>query len=180
MPHTLYDILEINPSASRETVVDAYKQIHARLAASINGIEGADQETLDRAEAVRNAFTVLADPDQRRDYDRQLAGGERGSQEKNPPALLKSALLVGTIGLFMVGYGKLLSELETTRQERERVRAEAMMVDFQLQQLREEQRLAAQADFQRRRNEAMERFLREQTEGESQFIESDSPRQLRS
>ncbi|HZX31809.1 MAG TPA: DnaJ domain-containing protein [Rhodocyclaceae bacterium] len=179
MPHTLYDTLEISPSASREAVVDAYRQLHARLAARINGIDGADQDTLDRAEAVREAFAVLADPERRRDYDRQLAGGAAAQMQSRSP-LLKPALLVITIGLFVVGYGRLLSELEATRQERERVKAEAMRVDLQLQQLREEQRLAAQADFQRRRNEAMERFLREQAESGSQFIESDPHRQFRS
>lgn len=183
MPSTLYDTLHITPTASRETIVDAYKAIHSRLATRINGIEGADQDTLDRMTRLREAFTTLSDPELRRDYDRRLAAGRlAGADAMEParPALMKSAMLVGIIGLFVVGYAQLLGELQTIRQEQERIKTEAMLVDLELQKQREEQRLAAQADFQRRRDEAIERFLRDRAEDGAQFVESDPPANLRS
>lgn len=183
MPNTLYDILQVSPSANRDTIVDAYKGLHSKLAAHINGIDGTDPGTLDRMTALREAFSILADPERRRDYDRQLAKMRRegpASLDKTPPARLKSVLLIATISLFAVGYAQLLSELQTVRQEREQTKAEAMMFDIQLQRLREEQRLAAQADFQRRRDEAIERFIREQAGDEPQLIESGPPDKIRS
>ncbi|HJW23543.1 MAG TPA: DnaJ domain-containing protein [Rhodocyclaceae bacterium] len=163
MSTTLYDILEIDQCADQEEIVETYKRLHAELSAKINGIAGADQETLNRMTALREAFNTLSDPERRRNYDARLAARQNQVLtiiEEAPGSLFKTLLLVALIGILAVVYAKFQTEQERTRLERERIAAEARMADLQLQRAREEQRHAINIDFERRRDEAMERAHR--------------------
>lgn len=168
MSATLYDVLEVSRSADQESIVAAYKRRHAELAARISGIEGADHATLDRMSILREAFGTLADPERRKGYDLRLT--TRGKQaaaivETPSRSILRTLMLLTLAGTLGLGYAQFHSEQQKARQERERIEADARSVDLQLQRERAEKRAAALADLERRRDEAMERFLREQIQG---------------
>jgi DnaJ-class molecular chaperone len=178
MPPTFYNLLEVSQSATQEAIAAAYKCRHAQLATRINGIEGADEETLDRITALREAFSTLSDPERRRDYDLQLKtrGNQASSISEEAPRFLKPLVLVGLAAVFGLGYPRFHAEQE----ERERVAAEARMVDLQLQTERAEKKAAVQAGLEHRRDEAMERFNRELGREDRQQVDMRPPAKSRS
>lgn len=185
MPATLYDVLEVSQSASHETLAEAYKRQHTRLSARISGVEGADQDTLDRLADLRQAFSILSDPEHRRRYDRQIAtrqGGMSLAASKAPRLLLKPFLLAALVGMAGTCLVKLQAEHQRARLEWERIAAEAKLADLQLQREREEKKAAALADLERRRAEAMERFRQERKQARDEQLQLDgrSPLRVRS
>ena len=164
MSATFYNLLEVSRSASQEEIVAAYRRLHSRLAARINGVAGADEGTLERIEALREAFATLSDPKRRQQYDVKLlapASPVSAIIEKAPRTFLRPMLTLGLATAVGLAAAKVYPEYERARLERERIAAEAKVADLLLQREREAQKAAAQADLDRRRREAMERFHRE-------------------
>src|SRR5665213_1660126 len=87
MARTLYDILEVAPSASPETIRAAYVSLIKRYHPDVAGPEG-----LERSKQITSAYDVLKDPQQRAAYDASLRrgaanpGAEQDFTEPHPGA----------------------------------------------------------------------------------------------
>lgn len=66
---TLYDVLEVSPKASRETIEAAYKSLARRFHPDTNRTKQAEE----RMKILNNAKDILLDPVKRRAYDRGYA-----------------------------------------------------------------------------------------------------------
>jgi len=153
---TLYDLLEVNASASHEAIAASFIRLnacHRPLAAS--GEEDATNQLI----AIREAYSTLSNPERRRRYDEKLATRLEAVTSNDTPKLsfLKLLTLLAVAGLLALGYGKYQSELEKARLERERIVAAAKAAELDAQRVREEKAAADQADRQRRADEAAER-----------------------
>lgn len=71
MARTLYDILELSPSASREAVRAAYERLSRKFDPALDEHRGNADIRL-RAEAIKEAFFTLGNPEARARYDRSL------------------------------------------------------------------------------------------------------------
>ena len=63
---TLYDVLEVSPRASRETIAAAWRALAKKLHPDVNKAHG----SAEAMKAVNLAYEVLSDPVRRRAYDR--------------------------------------------------------------------------------------------------------------
>ncbi|KAF8064614.1 dnaJ [Scenedesmus sp. PABB004] len=68
---TLYEALGVAADASERDIKKAYRQKALKLHPDVNKAPNAEAQFLE----VKNAFTVLSDPQQRAAYDRKLKGG---------------------------------------------------------------------------------------------------------
>jgi curved DNA-binding protein CbpA len=170
MANTLYDLLEVNQSASPEAIQASYKRLYAKhVELAANGNEDATNYLV----ALRDAFSTLSDAERRRRYDARLAAKEIplemqevAAQSIRKPIFVLLALVIA--GLIFAGYR---ADVERTRLETERVRLEheralsaAREAEQKLQLARQENeaRMAAErAESQRRRDEAAEQARRE-------------------
>ncbi|MDH5752418.1 MAG: tetratricopeptide repeat protein [Deltaproteobacteria bacterium] len=65
---TYYEILQVNPRASREVIQGAYRAL-LKAGGFHPDLGGSDEE----AKIINEAYSVLADPTRRREYDQQIA-----------------------------------------------------------------------------------------------------------
>ncbi|MCC7487058.1 MAG: DnaJ domain-containing protein [Burkholderiales bacterium] len=72
MAKTLYDVLEVSPSASDETIRAAYERLIAKFDPLAPENDGRGDVRF-RHEAIKDAFLTLANPAKRQQYDRSLA-----------------------------------------------------------------------------------------------------------
>lgn len=68
---SLYEVLGVTDSANDRDIKRAYRQKALKLHPDVNKAPNAEAQFLE----VKNAFTVLSDPQQRADYDRKSRGG---------------------------------------------------------------------------------------------------------
>ena len=71
MARTLYDILEISPSASPEVIKSAYRALAAKLHPDRNSSDNGHDFKL-----VTRAYEILSNPEKRAEYDSRLLHGE--------------------------------------------------------------------------------------------------------
>jgi colicin import membrane protein len=153
---SLYDLLEVNESASQEAIAANYKRLYAGYSQlATNGGEDATNQLI----AIREAYSTLSNPERRRRYDEKLATRLEAAEafDRPLPAFLKLLILVVVVGLLALGYGKYQSEQEKARLERERIIAATKAAELEAQNAREERAAADQAERQRRADEAAER-----------------------
>jgi len=74
MAKTLYDILELSPSASREAIRAAYDRLSSKFDPDSDEHRGKADIRM-RADAVKEAFFTLGNPEARARYDRSLVAG---------------------------------------------------------------------------------------------------------
>lgn len=166
MANTLYDLLEVNQSASADAIAAGYKRLHAQhaeLAAK------GDEDATNRMIALREAFTTLSEPGRRQRYDDSLA--TRDQEVETEPAgrpFVKLIVIACIVGFFGITYKKYQTAQETARLEAERVVAAAKQAETEAIKAQADARLAAEeryalerAERQRQRDEAMERANRE-------------------
>lgn len=72
MAKTLYDILELSPTASPEAIRAAYERLSRKFDPDLDAHQGKQDIRL-RHDAVKEAFFTLGSPEKRRRYDRSLA-----------------------------------------------------------------------------------------------------------
>jgi len=153
---SLYDLLEVNESASQEAIAAGYKRLHAGYSQlATNGEEDAGNQLI----AIREAYGTLSNPERRRRYDEKLAARLVAGESFDRPrqSFMKLLILAATVGLLALGYGKYQSEQEKARLERERIVAATKAAELEAQKAREEKAAADQAERQRRADEAVER-----------------------
>lgn len=71
MAKSLYDLLELSPTASREAVRAAYERLSRKFDPDLDEHRGSADIRL-RAEAIKEAFFTLGNPEARARYDRSL------------------------------------------------------------------------------------------------------------
>lgn len=159
MANTLYDLLEVNQSASAEAIAAGYKRLHARHAESAaNG----DEDANNRLIALREAFTTLSEPGRRQRYDNSLASRDREGEAA--PAgfpFVKLIVIACIVGFFAITYQKYQAAQEAARLEAERVVAAAKTAEAEARKATEERLAAEGAERQRQRDEAIERASRQ-------------------
>lgn len=83
---TLYDLLEVSESASKEMISAAYE----RLCAQAEGLKEVNFEQYEnRLKILKEAFTILSDPTKREQYDKKLIA-RRTREKAGGPALMNS------------------------------------------------------------------------------------------
>jgi len=160
MANNLYELLEVNPSASQEAIASSYQRLHAKYSDQAgNGGEDATNLLI----ALREARHILSDPERRRRYDEKLEArqSEFNTPTPQPNSFFKLLVIAGIIGFCSLGYAKYQSELEKARLEREKTAAMAKQAEIEAQKEREEKLAAQQAIMQQRRDESIERYNRE-------------------
>lgn len=160
MSNTLYDLLEVNQSASQDAIAAAYKRLHSKMA----GEAGAgNEDATNQLIAIREAYNTLSDLERRRRYDERLAARQAAPvvAETGTRPIFKLFLVAIVLAACGVVYAKYQSEQEKARLERERIVAEAKAAELAIQKEREAKQAADEAERQRLRNEAMERYNRE-------------------
>jgi hypothetical protein len=90
MATTLYDILEVIPTASQETIHAAYRSLINRFHPDKVAGLGVELEAAAdaRTKEINRAYDILGDADRRAHYDAELRGEEEEEQE--PPPLPES------------------------------------------------------------------------------------------
>lgn len=73
--HSLYDLLEVSPSASPEVIKAAYRQLAIKYHPDRQSGDKARQVAEERMKAINAAYEILSDPVRRAEYDRQLRDG---------------------------------------------------------------------------------------------------------
>jgi len=74
---TFYDILEVSRLASPEAIADSYRRLSDVYQRRIDPVSNNRAEIAARLDAVKRAYSVLADPDKRAEYDKRMADDER-------------------------------------------------------------------------------------------------------
>lgn len=156
MAGNLYELLEINETASPEAVSANFKRLQAGFSAlAAEGDESARNQLI----ALREAHDTLSDPQRRQRYDQRLAA--RASLATAPESG-KSPVLPIIIGIAIAllagfGYAKHSADQEKARLEREKIVAAAKQAELDAQQAREAKQAADEAERQRRAYEARQR-----------------------
>lgn len=83
MARTLYDILEISPTASREAVRAAYERLSRKYDPDLDAHRG-NADIRMRAEAIKEAFFTLGNPEARARYDRSLVSASTAYGPNDP------------------------------------------------------------------------------------------------
>lgn len=162
MANSLYDILEVSPTASPETIDASFKRLKNAFApAAANG----DEDATNRLIALKEAFNTLSDPARRRRYDDSLAvrastsdGTSHGSS-----GMLRWIVVLLLVGAVIFGYQRHRTEQERLRLQAEQTAAAARLAEIEAQRA---EQLALQQQEERRRREqlqaeAIERYERE-------------------
>lgn len=158
MANTLYDLLEINQSASPEAIAAGYRRLHQRFAEPAGA---GDEDATNRLIALREAYTTLSDPVRRQRYDARLAAREVEDTEAPPTAFVKWLLIAAVLGASGVGYAKYRAEQAQARLESERAIAASKAAELEAQKDYEEKLAASRAEQQRRRDLAADQASRE-------------------
>jgi curved DNA-binding protein CbpA len=163
MVDSLYDLLEVAPTASGEVIHAAYQRLHAKLAAQI---DAGDPDITNRMIALREAFGTLSDPARRQRYDARLAERlQPAPAAAHPNRWLLLALMLALGGSWFA-YAQYQGSREAVRLERERLEierqaAEARLAEIEAQRERAERQAADEAERRRRVDEAYEKSIRE-------------------
>lgn len=178
---TLYDILEVSPSASTDIIEAAYGRLSQKYDPARPENHG-DPSYRIQYDALREAFTTLSDPERRAQYDTRIASRTppplRNVQLVEPFWTLPKLALLGLIVLVAGGFyfkhareqGRLASEtaiaeakakaeIEKARAEEEQARIEAA---------REQQERATEAQQRREREMALRQLEADQRAQTSQ------------
>lgn len=160
MANDLYELLEVNASASQDAIAAGYKRLHAKSAEL--AAQG-DEDATNLLVALREAYGTLSDPERRQRYDARLAA--RNSEALAPAgrstSFFKLLLIAAVVGASGVGYAKYQSDQEKLRLESVREAASVKKAELEAQRAREETALAREADEQRRQQEEIERLNRQ-------------------
>lgn len=163
MADSLYDLLEVAPTASGEVIHAAYQRLHAKLAAQI---DTGDPDITNRMIALREAFGTLSDPARRQRYDARLAERLQPAPAAAHPNRWLLLALVLALGGSWFAYTQYQGSREVARLERERLEverqaAEARLAEIEAQRERAERLAADEAERRRRVDEAYEKSIRE-------------------
>lgn len=160
MASSLYDILEVNQSASQEAIAASYKRLHTKHSEKV-GIQ--DEDSTNLLIALRESYQTLSDVNRRRRYDErlELLADKQFAVEKEPFPFVKLLVIVLVIGVCSVWYSKYQSDQERIRLERQKAIETVRMAEIAAQKESELKQAADQAEFQRRRDEQIERQNRE-------------------
>ena len=162
MANTLYDILEVSPTASPEAIQASFTRLKNAYAV---GAASGDEDATNRLIALKEAFATLSDATRRRRYDDSLA--VRASMSDRPASgsggMLRWMLALLQIGAVTFGYQRHRTEQERLRLQAEQTAAAARLAEIEAQ--RAEQAARQQQEELRRRDqlraEAIERHERE-------------------
>lgn len=153
MAKSLYDILEVSPSASREAVRAAYERLSRKFDSDLDGQRGSAEIRM-RAEAIKEAFLTLGNPEARARYDRSLLLGSAVYTPSIPdlePVWTTPRIVLVLIAL-AVGGGWYLNDRHTEQKlAAERAIAEARAKEAEAKakaetQAAEQERLALQRE----------------------------------
>ncbi|PKO89590.1 MAG: hypothetical protein CVU18_03535 [Betaproteobacteria bacterium HGW-Betaproteobacteria-12] len=162
MANTLYDILELSPTASADTITANFKRLHAAYAATA---AGGDEDAANRMIAAKEAYATLSDPVRRQKYDDALALRMARADVAPPTSggALKWIMLLLVLGIGGFVVQKHFAEQERVRLQAEQTAAALRMAEIEAERERERdaQATAKQEEQQRRQAEALERFERE-------------------
>lgn len=156
MAGNLYELLEVNETASPEAISANFKRLHAKYAApAASGDEGARNQLI----ALREAHDTLSDLQRRQRYDQRLAARSNSlkAEDPRPKPFLRLIILAIIVGVAGLSYAKHSADQEKVRLEREKLVAATKLAEIEAQKEREEKQAADQAERQRRADEARER-----------------------
>jgi len=160
MANDLYELLEVNASASQDAIAASYKRLHAK---SAELVAQGDEDATNFLVALREAYATLSDPARRQRYDARLAARNSGvlASEERPNSFFKLLLIALVLGASGVGYAKYQADQEKLRLESVREAAAVKKAELEAQKAREEKAMAKEADEQRRQEEEIERLNRQ-------------------
>jgi curved DNA-binding protein CbpA len=160
MTSSLYDILEVNQAASQEAITASYKRLYAKYSEKA-GVQNEDATNL--LIALKESYQTLSDVDRRCRYDQRLASRveEQYVPEHEHFSFFKLLMIVLIIGVCGVLYSKYQSDQEKARLEREKAIETVRMAEIAAKKENELRQDAERVEFQRRRDEQVERQNRE-------------------
>lgn len=182
MPKSLYDLLEVSPSASPESIAVSYRRLHAQFAETQSSSD--NEDATNHLIALREAYTTLSNPERRAAYDRKLAARASPEQQQDvkPPSYTRVLLLLAVIGACGFGYARYQStQAQKAALEREQAAAEVRRAEIEAQRERErlerESHAARLAESQREQEERRTRYERERDQEYARQVSRDLQRQ---
>jgi len=161
MAKSLYEILEVNPKASKEAIDAAYSRLAEKFNPEAAENRGKSDAVL-QYKAVREAYGILGNPDRRLNYDRthpapgvvvRPSYSYASDLDRAPPFWNLQRALVAIVVVIAAGllYFRIEHDREAAALERARIAAEKKLAQ---DQLAAEQEKAAQDFIERRAQQA--------------------------
>lgn len=182
MQKSLYDLLEVSPTASQDSIAVSYRRLHAKFAELQSSSD--NEDATNQLIALREAYSTLSNPERRAAYDEKLAARAtvEQSQDGEPRSYAKLLVLLALIGACGFGYARYQSNLaQQAALEREKAAAEVRLAEIEAQRERErlaqERHAARQEESQREQEERRARYERERDQEYGRQISRDLQRQ---
>ncbi|MBL8403583.1 MAG: DnaJ domain-containing protein [Dechloromonas sp.] len=182
MQKSLYDLLEVSPTASQDSIAVSYRRLHAKFAELQSSSD--NEDATNQLIALREAYSTLSNPERRAAYDEKLAARAtvEQSQDGEPRSYAKLLVLLALIGACGFGYARYQSNLaQQAALDREKAAAEVRLAEIEAQRERErlaqERHAARQEESQREQEERRARYERERDQEYGQQISRDLQRQ---
>lgn len=182
MQKSLYDLLEVSPTASQDSIAVSYRRLHAKFAELQSSSD--NEDATNQLIALREAYSTLSNPERRAAYDEKLTARAtvEQSQDGEPRSYAKLLVLLALIGACGFGYARYQSNLaQQAALDREKAAAEVRLAEIEAQRERErlaqERHAARQEESQREQEERRARYERERDQEYGQQISRDLQRQ---
>ncbi len=182
MQKSLYDLLEVSPTASQDSIAVSYHRLHAKFAELQSSSD--NEDATNQLIALREAYSTLSNPERRAAYDEKLAARAtvEQSQDGEPRSYAKLLVLLALIGACGFGYARYQSNLaQQATLDREKAAAEVRLAEIEAQRERErlaqERHAARQEESQREQEERRARYERERDQEYGRQISRDLQRQ---
>lgn len=182
MQKSLYDLLEVSPTASQDSIAVSYRRLHAKFAELQSSSD--NEDATNQLIALREAYSTLSNPERRAAYDEKLAARAtvEQSQDGEPRSYAKLLVLLALIGACGFGYARYQSNLaQQAALDREKAAAEVRLAEIEAQRERErlaqERHAARQEESQREQEERRARYERERDQEYGRQISRDLQRQ---
>lgn len=182
MQKSLYDLLEVSPTASQDSIAVSYRRLHAKFAELQSSSD--NEDATNQLIALREAYSTLSNPERRAAYDEKLAARAtvEQSQDGEQRSYAKLLVLLALIGACGFGYARYQSNLaQQAALDREKAAAEVRLAEIEAQRERErlaqERHAARQEESQREQEERRARYERERDQEYGQQISRDLQRQ---
>lgn len=182
MQKSLYDLLEVSPTASQDSIAVSYRRLHAKFAELQSGSD--NEDATNQLIALREAYSTLSNPERRAAYDEKLTARAtvEQSQDGEPRSYAKLLVLLALIGACGFGYARYQSnQAQQAALEREKAAAEVRLAEIEAQRERErlaqERHAARQEESQREQEERRARYERERDQEYGRQISRDLQRQ---
>lgn len=173
--NTLYDVLEVGRFATKEEIGISYQRLIMECQQALNSGNGDQSQVRFRLDAIKYAYSVLSDPDKRKEYNERIIDDEirRSNSDNNhygflkkPPALVFLAVAFVSF-LAFIAFDKRTSTIENSDVRYNERKADEMLVTEQIANKNlgiVEKSIEIERQLQEKKSDFENEYLRRQVE----------------